>query len=284
MRFKILIASIIVFLVLPFSARADLSILLPWTMNFNDSSWVSDLALDECGGTSTHVTSGCYSEGCMKVAPPTSACTGGGINGGQTGLGWLNYPGTSELHVRFLIKFGLGWPANVMNGGGGLINKFLLSDSPSRVSILGFNCSDTSGRYCAWAVSGSDSAYHFTSPPARGWIEDATFRVSANSHVNEWMAVEYALNTSTGIGKLYLWTQDGSYNGILIDNVPVDRNIAMNAFYMSYYNHYSTANAESYYLMDNLQVSSSYIGPPVGFAGGASDTTPPAAPSGVSIQ
>ena len=207
----------------------------------------------------------------MKVIPPTSACTS--ANGGTVGWGWLTFPHQPVVHIRFLVKFGSTFPQNVAAGGGGLINKFLLMDGPSRISILGFNCSDTSGRYCAFGVLNSSESYAFRSPPNRGWIEDALFRVTASSHVNEWIAVEYVLNQSTGYGSLYLWTPDGTYNGIYIENVPIDTSPQMENFYMSYFNCYGLADANNYYLIDNYAISTSYIGPPSGFVG--DDVTAP---------
>lgn len=270
----------------PLTSRADLAVTLPWSLTFDDDTWTSNLALTECGGTSTHTTTGCYSGGCMKVTPPTSACTGGGINGGQTGLGWVTYSGTSEFHVRFLVKFGSTWCANVADGGGGLTNKFLLQDSPSRSGIMGFSATDSPSRYCAFAVYDTDQYYVYRTPPNRGWIEDALFKVSATEHVDEWIALEYWINESTGKTGLYIWTQDGEYNGVAIENVDAyATGISQTGFYLSYFNCYGTADSNNYYLMDNIVVSTSYIGPPTGFVGGS---TPPTATgctiSGASMQ
>ncbi len=272
---KIALFAFVLF-ILPAVAFAGRNVTLPWTMNFDDNSWLSDLRLTECGGTSTHVTTGCYGGGCMKVTPPTSPCTGGGINGGQTGLGWVTYTGspTTEIHIRFLIKFGSAYATNVANGGGGLINKFLLQDSPSRAGILGLNGSDTSGRYLAFGVLNAGESYVFRTPPNRGWIEDALFRVSSTQHVNEWIAVEYWINTATARTGLYIWTQDGTFNGAAIENVPAEAGINMTGFYISYFNCFGVANANNYYMMDNFAVSRTYIGPPSGF-GGSNEILPP---------
>lgn len=277
MKTKKIVIFVSVFVFIPFTVFAGnvvrnsgANVSLPHTENFDGAGWdaANYLTSDECGGTARRTATGCYSGDCLKVIPPTSACTGGGINGGAVGMGWYTYSGSRTMHWRFLIKFGSYYATGQTSGGGGLINKFLLSDSPTRASILGLNCTGSgSGRYCAWAVLDRNEVYHFRTPPHRGWIEDSLFRVSSTSHVNEWIAVEYALNTNTGIGQLYLWTQDGSYNGILIDNVPLDTGINMNGFYFSYYNSYGVSNPNNYFLIDDLVISTSYIGPPDGFVG-----------------
>ena len=153
-----------------------------------------------------------------------------------------------------------------MNGGGGLINKFLLQDSPSRSGILGFNCSDTRGRYCAFGVSANSGGYTYRTPPNRGWIEDALFRVSSTDHVNEWIAVEYWIDEASAETGLYIWTRDGTYNGVAIQGVtPIATGISQTGFYISYFNCYGVPNVNNFYLMDDLKVSTSYIGPPIGF-------------------
>ena len=284
MKTKRIVLLVLVLIFLPITVFAGsvvtnsgANVSLPHTQNFDGAGWDANnyLTSDECGGTARRTSTGCYSGDCLKVIPPTSPCTGGGINGGAVGMGWYTYAGTRTLHWRFLIKFGSAYASSQTSGGGGLINKFLLSDSPTRVSILGFNCSDIGGRFCAWAVLDRNEVYHFRTPPHRGWIEDSLFRVSSTSHVNEWIAVEYALNTNTGIGKLYLWTQDGSSNGILIDNVPLDTGINMNGFYFSYYNSYGVSNPNNYFLMDEFVISTSFIGPPEGFVNGGGGLSAP---------
>ena len=273
-QMKIVLAVLLVLMLIT-PVRADVTASLPYTLNFDSDSWVANLAMEECGGTSTHVTEGCYAGGCAKIIPPTSLCTGGGINGGATGLGWVNYSAQTEIHIRFLIKFGSAWAENYT---GSDTNKFILQDGGGRASIMSFNCSGTgAARYCAFGVLNYNEAYVYRTPPNRGWIEDAEFRVggAGNAHEGEWFAVEYALNIGTDKGQIYVWTADGTYNGLIVDNVTIDTAVTqMTGFYISYYNGMGTANANNYYLMDNFAVSSSYIGPPDGFVEGADTTAP----------
>ncbi len=285
-------AIIIALLILPFSLHAACpepgspNVTLPYALSFDDSSWETrDISqgptdCEECGGTADHTTNGCYSGGCMKVVPPTSACTGGDVNGGAVGLGWTVYPGTTRIHIRFLIYFGSAYYENIASGGGGLINKFILQDSSNaspdpRTGILGFNA-DGAVTWAAFAVMGDGDVYHYKSPPNRGWIQDATFKVSSTENHSKWICVEYWIDTAIHESGAYIWTRD---NGLEEEISGVDigsqfLNVLQYGFYLNYFNCYGVSNPNNYYLFDNLYVSNSFIGPPDGFLLGE-DTTPP---------
>ncbi len=268
---------VLVLAVLPFMAFASRTVTLPWSMNFDDDSWVSNLALTECAGTATHTTSGCYDGGCMKVTPPRSTCTGGGINGGQTGLGWVNYSTVSSYHVRFLIKFGSNYMATMANGGGGTGTKFVLQDSPGRRGIMGFDKTSNAGTYMTFGVWTEGSALRYRTAPNRGWIEDARLRIGLNNaYIGEWICLEYFINLSNDTTGIYVWTQDGVFNGeyggdgrtpeVQGTSYATGGTNDMTGFYMSYFNGYNAnQTSDTYYMIDNVQVSTSFIGPPVGF-------------------
>lgn len=255
------------------NAYASRAVTLPWELTFDNNSWIADLARTECGGTSTHVTAGCYSGGCMKVTPPSAACAGGGVNGGATGLGWVTYPNTNRIHIRFLIKFGPTFPSSVRNAGGNLESKFILLDSPSRIGLLGLIGSDTDGRYLAWAAYGNLNVWTFRNQEPV-WIEYAPFRIKDGVRTGEWIAVEYWVDTDRDRTGVYIWTQDGQFNGSYID-VSKSSSGGSTGFWMSYFNSYGVANEGNWYLIDNLAVSTTYIGPPQGFTGGQADIIEP---------
>jgi hypothetical protein len=277
-------------------AYADLAVTLPWTMDFDNNEWVEDLALDECSGTSTHVTSGCFGGGCMKVTPPTSTCTGGGINGGQTGLGWVNYSTTSTYHVRFLIKFGSNYLATMSNNGGGTGTKFILQDSPNRRGVMGFDKTSNDGTYMTFGVWTEGSVLRYRTAPNRGWIEDARLRIGLNNaYIGEWICLEYFIDLTNDITGLYVWTQDGVFNGEYggDGSTPEVQGMSystggtndMTGFYMSYFNGYNAnQTSDTYYMIDNMQVSTSFIGPPAGFVGGTTPTVTGCTLSGASMQ
>jgi len=255
------------------NAHASRAVTLPWELNFDNNAWVAELARGECGGTSTHVTAGCYSGGCMKIIPPTTPCAGGGINGGGVGLQWITYPSTSRIHVRFLVKFGPTFPSSMRNSGGNLEVKFLVLDSPSRVGLLGLLGSDTDGRYLAWCAYGNQNVWTFRNQ-SPVWVEYAPFRIKDGVRTEEWIAVEYWVDSSTDRTGVYVWTRDGKQNGSIVD-VAKSNSVSSTGFWMSYFNSYGVSNEGNWYLIDNLAVSTNYIGPPQGFTGGQEDIIAP---------
>lgn len=165
---------------------------LPYSLNFDSDEWVADLACNDCGGTSTHATSGCYSGGCMKVLPPTSGCASG--NGGGVGLGWITYSSQSEVHVRFLIKFGPTFFANKMTSG---LTKFLLFDGGGRSGIMGLI--GKSEGYMGWAAADIDTGvYHFDLDEAWPDCYDVAEGIRMNDTLlnGVWIAVEYYVSNA----------------------------------------------------------------------------------------
>ena len=261
------------------------TISLPYSQEFEGATWDNDgfLTSDECGGTARRATTGCYSGDCLKVIPPTTACTGGGTDGGAVGMGWFRYSGVGRIHFRFMIKIAEQF-IHMYSGGNALVIKFILQDDPTRTGIMGLNASDYGDvggtRYMAWAVT-DNSSYRYKTAPNLGWIEDATFRISDLDNLDEWMCVEYWIDTDTMETGLYIWTVDGLEEEISGAS-PVTSS-TQTAFYFNYYNSPITANADAYYLMDNLEIATSYIGPPAGFVGGEPEV-PANAIQGVSIS
>lgn len=272
---------IFICILLPFSqSYASRAITLPAEESFNTDAWTSDLVFPDttdCGGTTTHTTTNCWSGGCAKLTPPTSLCAGGGINGGGAGIGWLTYSNTGTVNIRMVLRFNQLWAQHYT---GSDTNKFIVLDTTSpcpvsndcRVTILSFNCSGSGGaRYCSFGILDAGESYIYRTAPNRGWIEDALFRVSSTEHYDEHFVIELAVDVVNHIADLYIWTQDGTYNGLQIENIGIAPSVSYSDnWYMSYYNGMGTA--ADYFLVDNLSVSSSYIGPPTGFVGGSVPT------------
>jgi len=137
---------------------------------------------------------------------------------------------------------------------------------PENPGILGLLESNSDGKYLAFSVLNYDATYKFRTPPNRGWIEDAEFRITANANTQEWIAVEYWINTNDETTGVYIWTQDGQT--YTIEDVQAPAGVLQTGFYMTYFNGYGNADSGNYYLIDNMEVSTEYIGPPAGFLGG----------------
>lgn len=262
------------------SSYTSSTVTLPWTECFeNGDTWSSNFAASECGGSASHnSTAGWGGGGCVEITPPTSACTGGGINGGNVGFGGaqssggsVTFTGVNEFHLRFLVKIGSAYLATASNGGGSLINKFVDvgHSGGSRAGILGLQVkSSSSPNWLAFGVLDDSEAYVFAE--GRGWVEDAALQIDSGGggdYVDEFICVEYVLNVTTNETSLYLWTQDGVHSGHVVTTTRTNTNTISN-FYWSYYNLYCTSSANNHIFLDNIKVATSYIGPPTGFVTG----------------
>ena len=250
------------------------SISLPYELKFDSGdNWTADLRWVECGGTVTHVTAGCWSGGCARITPPTSACTGGGINGGVACLGKFEGFSATRLNIRFLLKVGPTYYSSARNGGGSMINKFIdvHSNAGARFGILGFQAGPG---YSAFGVLTNPSqAYVYASPPSRGWIEDSPFRVSdSGNHGGEWISVEYEIDGNTDTTSVFITEANGTQTTITAASANTGY---MNDFYIGgYHNGYFVSDPGTYMLIDELKISNSRIGTPSGFTGSAALSPP----------
>jgi len=281
-HFVIVISILFVFIVIA-PALAARTISFPYELKFDSGdNWTADLAWEDCGGTVTHVTSGCWSGGCAKITPPTSACAGGGINGAMASLGNFEGFSTERLNIRMLLKVGPTYYRSARNAGGGFENKFIdvHSSSGARLGILGFQAHYTSegpppntDYYAFGPSSNPTTQFLFASPPSRGAIEDSPFRVSDTAHHGgEWICVEYEINTNADTTSVVITEANGNQTTIRISSSNTGN---MNKFYIGgYHNGFFVPNPDTYMLIDELKVSNTYIGPPPIFIGSAPTPDP----------
>jgi hypothetical protein len=282
------VCAVLILMAVPSMAARNIN--LPFELKFDGGdNWTADLAWAECGGTVTHVTSGCWSGGCAKITPPTSACTGGGINGGMASLGNFEGFSTERLNIRILLKVGPSYYRSARNGGGSMVNKFIdvHSSSGARFGILGFQAHFTSAGpppntdyYAFGLMSVPSQSYVFASPPSRGWIEDSPFRVSDTAnHGGEWICVEYEINAIADTTSVFITAANGNQTMISTSSSNTG---SMNLFVIGgYHNGYFVSDSSTYMLIDELKVSTARIGPPAGFTGGQANII--AAPSNLRV-
>jgi hypothetical protein len=295
MRFiKLLIVLILIYPGVCFAGWTETTISsYPYTQNFDDNSWVSTAALfypTACNASTSHTTTGCYSGGCAFISPPYTACCDG-INGCYSGLGLYRFPDTTRIHWRFLIKFEEDYFTSVSNAGGGLYIKFIdvgdESVTGERTGIFYLICTDSPSRYCAFGLYSTGGTVYYTNDANDYEIQYAAMKFSTTDYVNEWIAFEYYIDTAANQQGFYTWTQDGEFNGTHVGPRPAyyAGSVEQDNGYLTYYNAIVSNVADSDYLIDNLVISNSYIGPPDGFVGGS---TPPTATgctlSGASMQ
>ena len=283
----------IIFLILiyPRLTFAERSIQAPFRETFDQNNYSDLVWLSEGNGaTFTHLNSGCWSGGCAKFTPPTGV-TNSGVNGAMAGLGHFTGLNLSRINIRLLMKIGPTYYSTARNSGGGIGNKFIdvHSASWSRLGILGFHPYHTQDDppdtqyYTFGTMVVPSTAYYYTSQG--GGRSEAAFHIAdgIGDYAGQWFALEYEINNATNTTKCYLWTQDGQFNGEYI-SYPSAIPENANYFYVGgYYNNIHLADPDSYMVIDDLMVSDGYIGPPSGFIGGGSDTTPPTNPTGLSV-
>lgn len=251
---------------------------LPWSEGFDADSY-SDLVWVTQGATHTWLpTGGWNGSGGAKFTPPNAE----GYSGiGQVILG--NDVRPTRLNVRFLIYHGTTW--SQVSGGGKLI-------------IL--NREEGRGRpmliYGEWPSTAGAKAWD-TLAPCDGTVcrfqggdywSDGTdsFRIgngkTGRSH--EWICIEIEADTAgKGTITLYIDTQDGKFSGEYITR-PMDSSGGGGTWrYMDilggYMNRGNTrADPENYFVIDELAISTSRIGPPGGFRGPAPPKSAPALP------
>jgi hypothetical protein len=87
----------------------------------------------------------------------------------------------------------------------------------------------------------------------------------------EWISVEFEANTTTGMIRLYVDTQDGALSGLYVERAMDDTGPGGTWSYIDLVGGYMAqavqADPDNYYRIDELAVGSQRIGPPAGFVG-----------------
>ena len=108
-------------------------------------------------------------------------------------------------------------------------------------------------------------------------IEDCTEvvtddRFDWNDYVQEWVCIEQEKNFNTGVMAIYIWTQDGAWNGKLYEvDTTLESGSERRTSDVGAYLELTHTN--QYFIIDEMVMSDSYIGPPAGFVTGASEPT-----------
>jgi hypothetical protein len=226
--------------------------------NYGDLVWVTNGARHEW-----LANGGWDGGGAAKFFPITT-------DQGYNGLGQFQGMNTEQMNVRFLIKHGPDF-----NSGGLTYTKVIILNRNGyreRPMIGGRQhgswrtwgaCDNTVCRYEAGDMwpDGSDSFR----------IGDAPY-----SREDEWFSVEISANSRTGLIRLYITSQDGELNGEYVNVTMENTGGAFNYIDVlgGYFNIAPRASAGNYFIIDDLVIDDSYIGPPEGFVMG----NPPSPP------
>jgi hypothetical protein len=254
---------------------------------------VGSITLDVRGGVPTnmfdHVTgAACWggSGGCAKFYGSES---GGGVYRGFT-LGSYS-GGPSRLNIRYLKKWNSNWIGNqrglksdFFTMGG---NRFWAQQSGVAWGFGGFQMSQShngtlyrihgNGQSQARCQSEGYLCVPYETNASLGPGVAAAGPFEYEDYVDQWVSLEFEV-LSTGVFRIYIWTQDGRYNGLYMEarNMPTGTP-AVTGFGGMYF-HDSGASPGSFVMVDEVVVSESFIGPPPGFL---SDAERPRSPTGV---
>lgn len=251
---------------------------LPFTENFNSNNY-SDLLWVTQGATHTWMSNaGFNGSGAAKFTGPNAE----GYSGlGQFILGLSSVP--EQLNVRFLIWHGRLWYE--LGAGGKLI---IMNRNGNRGRPMVIAQDWTSGGWETWgACDGTVCRYE-----GGDYWPNGTERLRLGNNngggrrSHEWISVEFEANTRTGMIRLYIDTQDGELSGLYIER-PMDDTGAGGTWsmidiiggYMNWGN--VRSDPENYFMIDELVINSSRIGPPANFRSG---TVRPNAPTSLSVQ
>lgn len=238
---------------------------LPWSESFNADNY-RDLVWITQQATHTFLPNGGFNgSGAAKFTGPLAE----GYSGiGQVILSENVRP--TQMNVRFLIYHGRTWGAQ---SGGGKLLIMNRDNKPRARPMLIYG----EWRQGGWMTLGPCDGTVCRYQAGDYWTDGSdSFRVGDGStgRSHEWICIEMEANTAgNGSITLYIDTQDGRLRDRYISR-PMDdtggggvwRYIDIIGGYMN--RGPSRQDAENYFILDELAVSTSRIGPPAGFRGG----------------
>lgn len=244
---------------------------LPHAESFDANNY-SELLWTTEGATHTWLPTGGWKGGAAKFTPCIT-------NEGYSGLGQFVFRGIDpmppQLNVRFLIYHGSTWreygPGDkliIMNREGNRGRPMIITrefEGPNGTWETWGACDGTVCRYEEgdyWPLGGD-----------RLRIGDAPI-----AREEQWISVEFEANVVTGMIRLYVDTLDGELHGLYVERAMDDTGTGGTWSYIDIIGGYMAAavraDPNNYFLIDELAIASSKIGPPAGFG-----TTPPEGPS-----
>jgi len=239
---------------------------LPHQESFDAESY-ADLVWTTQGCTHTWLADGGWRGGAATFTPPLTG-------EGACGLGQFilsNLPQIPEqLNVRFLIFHGRTWreygPGNklvIMNRDGNAGRPMIITREFEGTDATWETWGACDGTVCRyeegdfWPLGGD--RLKIGDPPL--------------AREEEWISVELEANTTTGMIRLYVDTQDGALSGLYVERAMDDTGPGGTWSYIDLVGGYMAqavqADPDNYYRIDELAVGSQRIGPPDGFVGSA---------------
>lgn len=287
----IVVSSILLFMS---TAWADKNITLPYTENFSGSNSLSGISWVVNGATASRVQQSWRggSDYTAKLTPPTSLSQGD--NGTYGCLGRFVWTRTNTINIAFAVKIGPSYDATARRGTGNTQNKFIDVTYPGgRSGILCLNQATLSNYVWALWQEPTNTQFYYNGRTTNGiddWGASSGQMMfddgngGSLDYAGKWLWVNYIVTTTSQ--KLYIYDRNGNYEGLYFEISTV--NSGSDGFYVGgYYNGYHpTADANTYILIDDLQVTNSATpqSPPEGFLTSISaPSTRPGIPLGIQI-
>ena len=258
--------------------RGTVSSIVIDTRNGSPSNMFDHVNGDQCwGGTG----------GCARFYGSVS---GGGAYRGFT-LGSFS-GGTTRKNLRYLQKWNSAWrgaenlKGNYLSMGGVFWTQEKAMNSALGPFQLALSHQGTlyyahgNGQSSSICQSGGyDCCPHESSCSlGAGMAQAGPFRYG--DYDNQWVAIELEL-ISSGVFRIYLWTQDGRYNGLYMEGRNMAPGTPAITGFSGMYFHDSGAASGSYMMVDEVVLADSFIGPPPGFG---SDEPVPNPPTDVRVD
>lgn len=252
-------------------AQADRNITsFPWSEDMDTSGYTSDLLRMSTGCSHTYLSTGGWDGG-------GAARFEVGYDGAYCGLGSLSWTGLgsqSQLNVRIVYWVSTDYAENETRN-----NKLILVTPQSGTRPMMFHKQfGGAGDWIGFAPCDGTVCDYLG---GNSWPETSeTFRMGSGTYEQEWVSLEFEMITGTQALNLYVTTRDGLFTGLYNGSAAtldgwtggltgIDT--------LTYFNDtpgdHRTPGAGEYYIIDDVAVSDSYIGPPTGFVSSAAANT-----------
>jgi hypothetical protein len=238
-----------------------------------DSAYSNSIVQLQQGCVHTWLQNGGWRGGAAKFTPPTTG-------EGACGVWAFDFAGMAQVpeqvNVRFLLFHGSTWqeygPGNKLV----IINRNGNDGRPMVITQKYDNWETMSA--CDGTVCKFDQGGGYSQGGDRLKIGNPPL-----AREEEWISVELEANTRTGMIRLYIDTQDGDLQGLYIERYMDDTGPGGTWSFGGvggYMRQAVRSDPNNYFLIDELVVASSRIGPPAGFG----NSTRPRPASSVSAQ
>ena len=259
---------------LPFSESFDAN-------NYSDLVWVTQ------GATHTWMPNAGYNgRGAAKFTGPNAE--------GYSAVGQFDFRGLSsipeQINIRALVYQGRMW--HELGAGGKLM---ILNREGNRGRPMVIATDYREGKWESWgACDGTVCRFEGGDfwPNGRERLRLGNSTEGNGKRSNEWISVELEANTRTGMIRLYIDTRDGAISGRYIERYMDDTGPGGTWSYVDLIGGYMNwgnvrADPENYFMLDEIVIDDSYIGPPADFRSGAPAPAPatrPNPPTSLSVQ